>query len=78
MSGKKQVHVVKHPDGWAVKRPGTSRASVVKPTQREAIERAREIAQREGAEVLIHGRDGKIRSKDSYGRDPCPPRDKEH
>jgi hypothetical protein len=26
--------------------------------------------------VVIHGRDGKIRDKDSYGHDPCPPKDK--
>ena len=26
-------------------------------------------------EVVIHGRDGKIRDKDSYGLDSCPPRD---
>ena len=26
----------------------------------------------------IRGRDGKIRSKDSYGADPNPPKDKEH
>ena len=29
-------------------------------------------------EVIIQGRNGQIRSKDSYGNDPCPPRDKEH
>ena len=30
------------------------------------------------SELLIHGRNGKIRSKDSYGNDNCPPKDTEH
>jgi len=28
--------------------------------------------------VVIHGRDGKIRDKDSYGNDPVPPKDKKN
>lgn len=47
-------------------------------TQQAAIERAREIATNQRAEVVIHGRDGKIRDKDSYGNDPCPPKDQRH
>ena len=43
-------------------------------SQEAAIDRAREIARNEQAEVVIHGRDGKIRDSDSYGHDPFPPR----
>ena len=72
-------HVVKRPDGnWAVKGEGNKRASSLQPTQERAIRDATRIARREGAEVVIHGRDGKIRDKDSYGRDPYPPRDTKH
>ena len=71
---KKNVHVVKHEGGWAAKKEGGKRASAVAPTQGEAIDARRKIAQREGTELVIHGRDGKIREKDSHGRDPHPPK----
>ena len=35
-------------------------------------------AKKKKTEVVIHGRNGKIRSKDSYGNDPNPPKDREH
>ena len=66
---------------WQVKRDGSARASAVTDTQRAADARAREIARNSGgAEVVTHGRDGQIRSKDSVGGapDPIPPRDREH
>ncbi len=71
-------HVVRRPDGWAVVGEGNRRATVVTPRQSEAIDHAREIAQRRESQVVIHGRDGKIRDVDSYGNDPCPPRDTKH
>lgn len=67
-------HVTKHPDGWAVVPEGGQRPSLVLPTQREAIGRAREIARNQKTELLIHGEDGRIRVRDSYGNDPFPPR----
>lgn len=73
---KKHVHVVPQGDGWAVKREGASRASVTTETQRESIDAGRKIAQRESTELIIHGRNGQIREKNSYGNDPNPPRDK--
>lgn len=75
---KKNVHVVPHDGGWAVKSAGAEKAAKVTPTQKEAIEVAKGIATNRGAELLIHGTDGRIRSKDSYGPDPDPPKDREH
>ena len=75
---KKDVHVVPHDDGWATRRPGADRVSSQHGTQGEAIDRATEIARREHSEVVIHDRHGKIRDKDSYGKDPFPPRDRKH
>jgi hypothetical protein len=46
----------------------------VHETQREAIEAAREIARNQNTELFIHGRDGRIRERDSHGQDPFPPR----
>ena len=72
-NGKNQ-HVVPHPDGWAVKAAGADRATRVTETQREAMEIAREIAKNQGSERIVHGENGRIRQKNSYGNDPHPPR----
>ena len=74
MSKQRNQHVVPHPDGWAVKPEGGQRSSSVHGTQRQAIDRAREIAENQGTELFIHGRDGRIRERDSHGPDPFPPR----
>ena len=64
---------------WGVHGEGNSRDTAVYDTQREAIERARQLAINQGSEVIVQRRaDRTIRSKDSYGNDPCPPRDREH
>lgn len=73
---KRNVHVVPANGEWAVRRGGSERASRVENTQRQAIEQANRIGQRERVEVIIHGRDGRIREKNSHGNDPFPPRDK--
>ncbi|MEH3036068.1 MAG: DUF2188 domain-containing protein [Sphingomonas adhaesiva] len=73
MSGKNQ-HVVPHAGGWAVRGAGNGRATSVHDTQRDAIDAARGIAQNQHSELLIHGRNGQIRDRDSYGSDPFPPR----
>ena len=71
----KDQHVTPHPNGgWQVKGEGNSRATVRTETQREAIERARRIAQNQGSELIIHRLNGTIREKDSHGKDPFPPR----
>ncbi len=71
--GKNQ-HVVPHGDGWAVRAEGNERATSVHRTQSEATEAARQIATNQRSEVLIHGRNGQIRERNSYGNDPCPPK----
>jgi hypothetical protein len=79
VSTRNERHVAPHPDGWQVTKPGASRPSAVTHTQAEAIGRAREILGNDrGGEVVIHGRDGRIRDSDTVapGNDPFPPRDK--
>ena len=72
--GKNQ-HVTPHPaGGWQVKGEGNSKATVRTSTQREAIDRARAISRNQGSELVIHRPNGRIRDKDSHGRDPFPPR----
>jgi len=67
-------HVVPHDGKWAVRGEGNDRATSVHATQRQAIEAAREVARNQRAELIIHGEDGKIRERDSYGHDPYPPK----
>lgn len=73
--GKNQ-HVTKHSSGgWQVKGAGNDKATKVTTTQKQAINIAKEIAQNQKSEVVIHGQNGRIRDKDSYGNDPNPPKD---
>lgn len=75
--GKNQ-HVVRRPEGWAVRGEGNSRDTVHRPTQKDAIEAARDIARNQRADVVVHDRQGRIRDRDSYGNDPNPPTDRVH
>jgi hypothetical protein len=72
----KNQHVLPHPGGWAVTGAGNARATKLFDKQSDAIERARHISQRQQSELLVHGRHGQLRARDSYGRDSCPPKDK--
>lgn len=71
---KKGQHVVPRGDKWSVRRAGASRASGTYSTQQEAVEAAKRIAQNQQTELYIHGRDGRIRERNSYGPDPYPPK----
>jgi hypothetical protein len=67
---KGDVHVVPSDQGWRVEVAADGRARSVHRTQGEAREAAREIARRTQKELLVHGRDGRIRERNTYGRDP--------
>ena len=77
MAKKSDVHVVKTEGGtgWDVKQGGRKKSH--HSTQKKAIGRAIRIAKRDRVDVAIHGRDVKIRSKDSYGNE-SKVRDREH
>jgi len=71
MGGKKppsqrHQHVVPHEKGWAVRGEGNSRVTATYDYQDDAIVRARDIAKNYAADVIIHGRDGRIRDRMSY------------
>lgn len=70
---KPNIHVVPHDAGWAWRREGTQRVSGTADTQADAERAARKAAQRDGVELVVHRRDGRIRDKDSHGHDPYPP-----
>src|ERR1044072_8098287 len=73
---KRNQHVVPHQGRWAVRGEGNSRVTSRHDTQKEAIEAARELLRNQRGELFIHGRNGRIRTSDSYGADPCPPKDR--
>jgi hypothetical protein len=66
----KNVWVGPHKHGWAAKTEGTDKAAGVFKTQAEAIDRGRDMAEARRSELIIQGRDGQIRAKDSQGNDP--------
>lgn len=75
--GKNQ-HVTPRGSKWQVKGAGNQKATKLFSTQKQAIKFAKGIAKNQQSELVTHGRNGRIRSKDSYGNDPFPPRDTEH
>jgi hypothetical protein len=75
--GKNQW-VVRVGDQWGVRGEGNSKLTRKTETQKEAIDIATGIAKNQGSEVIVQNRQRQIRSKDSYGKDPNPPKDTEH
>ncbi len=78
MSKGKNQHVVPVEDKWGVKGEGNDKYTVITDHKFQAENKGREIARNQGSELIIHGKDGKIQDKDSYGNDPYPPKDKKH
>jgi len=78
MSNSNDYSVQPHDDGWEVKRDGASRASSVHDIKADAVDAGRDLAQKSGGELRIKGQDGQIQNSNSYGNDPCPPRDTKH
>ena len=74
MSHSKNIHVVLRYDIWVVRREDTFRATSVHETQREAVEVARKIARAQNSQLVIHGRNGRVRKRIIYGRSAAPPR----
>lgn len=73
MSQKGQ-HVVPKGKMWSVQKAGAARATSTHSTQVEAVKVATKIAQNQKTELYIHGKDGRIRERNSYGKDPHPPK----
>ena len=74
MSKGKNQHVVPHNGEWAIKGAGNGKPTKVVETQKEAIKIAREISINQESEMFIHGRNGQIRERNTYGEDNNPPK----
>lgn len=66
--------VSKRDAGWAVKREGSSRATSIHQNQSAAWNEARRLARGAGGEAVLKGENGQIRARNTYGRDPNPPK----
>lgn len=67
---KKSIHITPKGDQWQVKTAGSTKATKVCNTQKECIDYGKQQAKRNNAELVIHGTNGQIREKNSYGNDP--------
>ena len=76
MTKRKEIHIVPAADdGWKVKKSSAEKASRCFDTKAEAQDYAKQQGKKQGAEVVDHRKDGKIRKSTSYGNDSCPPKD---
>ncbi|MFW6025788.1 MAG: DUF2188 domain-containing protein [Candidatus Woesearchaeota archaeon] len=75
MSNKKNQHIVPTSKGkWGVKGAKNKKITAKFNTQKEAIDYGKRICKNNKSELVIHGENGKIRRKNSYGNDPYPPK----
>jgi len=75
------VFVVKSqtaPGKFVVKEGGNPEPLTRPASQGKSIAKAIPVAKVNHSDVVIQGRDGKFRDRDSYGSDPFPPRDRKH
>lgn len=72
----KNIHTVYNSDKnrWENKKEGSSDPLSWHRTKDNAEDRGQDIAEDKGVEHFIHGKDGKIQERNSYGNDPFPPR----
>jgi hypothetical protein len=72
MPKKDRVHVIPSSGGWSVRHSGSQRATKTFDSRSEALDFARGAAKKGSGELYVHGRDGTIKSRGSYGKDPYP------
>lgn len=70
----KNVHTVHNKNGWQNKSGNSSNAINTYATKQDAQKAGRLIAKQNNSEHIIHGLNGRIQSKNTYGKDPYPPR----
>ncbi len=75
-SKKSGVHTTPNPNGkgWVNQQGGEVLSS--HRLKERAVEQGRSDAQKAKVEHTIHNKDGKIGTKNSYGGDPNPPKDR--
>lgn len=74
MSKGDSYWTTKRDGGWAVKKEGSSRASSVHSTQADAWRETKRLARGSQGEAYLQGTNGQIRARNTYGKDPFPPK----
>lgn len=74
---RKSHHVVPFSKGWSVRKGGAKKASKTFDNKKAATDYARKVSKNQKSELVIHKKDGTINRKESYSRDPFPPKDKD-
>jgi len=64
---RKEIHIVSNSNrgGWDAKRPNAERASKHFEKKQEAMDWSRELAKKEGLEMIPHRKDGQIQNPNS-------------
>ena len=72
----KNIHTVYNSDKhrWENKVEGNPDPISRHGTKANAEDRGRSVAKGDKVEHFIHGKDGKIQERNTYGKDPFPPR----
>jgi hypothetical protein len=78
VKNSRSVHIVPSGKGWDVKQAGRQTPLSHHRTQKAAEDAGKKTAKAEQTELVIHRPNGQIRDKDSFGPDPCPPKDTKH
>jgi len=73
----KQIRVSPDKEDWGrrVHKSNAERDSAHTETKAQAIQKAQEIAKNQNLETKIQNKDWQIGWGNSYGKDPCPPKD---
>ena len=61
---KKNEHIVKKKDGWAVRAAGSERSTKIFKTRVEAIDYAKELAKKHNVCMVVHDEEGKFEDFD--------------
>ena len=69
-----KVNVYPNDNKWIVRTEGCERAYRIVESQAEAIQIGRKVAIKRKCELWVYRTDGSVRSKDTFGVDPFPPR----
>lgn len=74
MAERNNFHVTKGESGWNIKAEGQDTPVAQTRTQKEAIDAARQMLMDNpiGGEIMIHGRDGRIRDNRTINRKDNP------
>lgn len=66
MAKSTKIHVIPRDDGWIVRKDGTFQPTSVHTTQKDAVAVGRKIAREKNTQLVIHGRNGRVRECINY------------